>query len=37
MNLNKEIENIKKNQSEMKNLITEIRNILHGTNSSNRK
>ena len=29
---NKEIENIKKNQSEMKNLITEIKNTLEGIN-----
>ena len=31
--LNKETENIRKNQSEMKNSITESKNILEGINS----
>ena len=30
--LNKELENIKKNQVEMMNIITEIKNILEGIN-----
>ena len=32
-NFNKEIENIKKNQSDQNNTITEIKNTLEGINS----
>ena len=32
-NINKELENIKRNQSEMKNTILETKNLLEGLNS----